>query len=797
MKTSDYIYISGKRKDQRVPSRVLEEIIHQQIQAGHRKLEIEAYGQHGIGGRLWDARTGEINIRIIGHSGQRTGSLGNANTRIEIMGPASDDIGWLNAGAEIIVHGNTSNGAMNGAAQGKVYVGGSIGARGMTMTKRNPRFEPPELWVLGSAGDYFGEFMAGGIAVVCGHGFNGKGFGEEGFDGKGFGEREGVLGHRPLVGMVGGKVFVRGSAKGFSQKDAKIVPLSDEDWDWLIPNLESFLEKIKNPELLTSLSDRSTWQILTAKSPQEKANGSEKPSMSWFRDQVWDKELGRGGLIGDLQETEKETIPLIAKADLRRYVPVWEQGKYISPCQAACPTGIPIQDRWAMVRADNIDDAISMGLEYTPFPATVCGYLCPSPCMASCTRNLSTMSPIDVRLLGRAGKDIKPPKLARASKKKIAVIGAGPGGISAAWHLTLAGHSTTLFETGKAIGGKISSVIPGSRIPLETFETELKRIKSLIPDIHLEQEIDKKEFIKIKNDYDFTIVAAGAKKPRTLPIPGIETAIYANDFLKTAKQNNVKPDKKITPGKKVVIIGAGNVGCDVATEAHRLGARDITLIDVQKPAAFGREKEDAQNCGAIFKWPVLTREITPKGVLLQDGELIPADTVVISIGEMPDLDFLGDELSIENGFVAVDTFGRTSDNQVFALGDVVGPGLITDAIGAGKRAAKTIDQIIAGKSPDQGELLPIIDKDRISLEYYDPGKQADDLHQCGDDCASCGSCRDCGICVAICPEAAIERRDLQGSGFEYIVDPDKCIGCGFCHGACPCGIWDLIPNTPI
>jgi len=164
---------------------------------------------------------------------------------------------------------------------------------------------------------------------------------------------------------------------------------------------------------------------------------------------------------------------------------------------------------------------------------------------------------------------------------------------------------------------------------------------------------------------------------------------------------------------------------------------------------------------------------------------------------MPDLDFLGDELFIENGFVSVDKFGRTSDQKVFALGDVVGPGLITDAIGAGKRTAKAIDQIIEGKSPDQGELLPMIDKERISLEYYDPRKQADDLTQCGEDCASCGNCRDCGICVAICPEAAIERRELQGSGFEYIVDPDKCIGCGFCKGACPCGIWDLIPNTPI
>ena len=524
--------------------------------------------------------------------------------------------------------------------------------------------------------------------------------------------------------------------------------------------------------------------------PQEKTEGPGLPSMSWFRDQVWDQELGRGGLIGDLQETEKETVPLITKGEMRRYIPVWEQGRYISPCQASCPTGIPVQDRWAMVRADNIDEAISMGLEYTPFPATVCGYLCPSPCMASCTRNMSYMSPIDVRLLGRAGQEVKPPKPARKSKKKVAVIGAGPGGISAAWHLTLKGHTPTVYDTGKQVGGKIASVIPESRVPADTLTAELDRVKSFIKDIRLEQEIDADTFYKIKNDYDFTVVAAGAKKPRTLPVKGIEKAVYANDFLEESKADKVKP------GKKVVIIGAGNVGCDVATEAHRLGAEEITLIDVQKPAAFGTEKEDAEECGAVFRWPLFTKEITAKGVLLQDGELLEADTVVVSIGDVPDLSFLGDELDQEHGFIRVDKNGRTSDSRVFAIGDAVGIGLITDAIGAGKRAAFSIDRIISGKSPDLDELKPMVDKERVTLAYYDPRQDANNLDSCGQDCASCGNCRDCGICVAVCPEAAISRAE-EGAGFEYVVDPEKCIGCGFCKGACPCGIWDLVPNTPL
>ncbi len=776
MTENRFIKISGKKGDKRIPSRVLEEIIHQHVKEGHTKLEIEGYGQHGIGGRLWEIENSRIDIRVTGQSGQRAGSLGNANTHIEIMGPASDDVGWLNAGANIIVHGNASNGVMNGAAQGKVLIGGSIGARGMTMTKRNPRFEPPELWVLGTAGDYFGEFMAGGIAVICGHNADSS---------------VETLGHRPLVGMVGGKVFVRGEIQNFSQKDAKISLISDEQWNWLLVNLEEFLKKINKKDLLESFSQRSQWQLIEAKSPYEKSLGSEQPDMSWFREHVWDKELGRGGLIGDLMETIKGTIPIITRGDLRRYVPVWEQGKYMAPCQAACPTGIPVQKRWNMVRLDNIDEAISMGLEYTPFPATVCGYLCPSPCMASCTRHTNYMAPIDVRLLGKAGENIKLPKPSQKSKKKIAVIGAGPAGISAAWHLTLQGHTPTIFDTGDTIGGKISSIIPDSRIPQETLEAELKRVKELIPDIKLNQTINSKSFIKIKADYDFTIVAAGAKKSRSLPIQGIEKAIFANDFLEKSKKD------KINPGKNVVIIGAGNVGCDIATEAYRLGARNIRMIDVQRPAAFGKEREDAEAIGATFKWPCFTEKITGKGVELQDGEVLKADTVIISIGDIPDLDFLDDKIKIKNGFITVGKYYQSSDKKVFAIGDVAGPGLITDAIGAGKKAAQNIDAIIQEKELEQEEILPQIDKQRINLAYYNPLQIADSIADCGSDCASCGQCRDCGICVAICPEGAIERVETAQEDFEYRVDPELCIGCGFCKGACPCGIWDLIPNTPM
>ncbi|MBZ4659311.1 MAG: FAD-dependent oxidoreductase, partial [Desulfacinum sp.] len=288
-------WISGKEQGHRLESRILEERIQKAVAQGHRVLEVEAFGQHGIGGRLWKAGDDRVLVKVHGSPGQRVGSMGFPNTTVEILGPASDDVGWLNAGAEIIVHGHAGNGVANAMAQGKVYVAGNIGARGMTMTKHNPRFDPPELWVLGSVGDYFAEFMAGGIAVICGHRPQNP---------------ENVLGYRPCVGMVGGRIFFRGPHGGFSQADAKLVPLSDDDWHWLVKNLQVFLEKIGKPELFSQFADRKEWQLLAARSPQEKATAPRR-SMSAFRAEVWDKELGRGGLIGDLTDLDRSPIPLI------------------------------------------------------------------------------------------------------------------------------------------------------------------------------------------------------------------------------------------------------------------------------------------------------------------------------------------------------------------------------------------------------------------------------------------------------------------------------------------------------
>jgi NADPH-dependent glutamate synthase beta subunit-like oxidoreductase/glutamate synthase domain-containing protein 3/NAD-dependent dihydropyrimidine dehydrogenase PreA subunit len=770
-----YQIISGKSDGLRVETRVLEEQIQDAVAQGRRFLHIDAFGQHGIGGRLWQAQNETVHLKIFGHPGQRVGSMGFPNTHIEVMGPASDDVGWLNAGAEIVVHGNAGNGTANAMAQGKIFVAGNIGARGMTMTKNNPRFDPPQLWVLGSAGDYFGEFMAGGVAVVCGYEAQNP---------------DDILGYRPFVGMVGGKVFFRGPQSSYSRADAKLVPIGDQDWKWLTENLAKFLEQIGRPELLRTFDDQSQWQLLIARSPQEKAARPVR-SMNSFCRQVWEQELGNGGLIGDISQMDRTTVGLIGTGQLRRYVPTWQNRQYAAPCEASCPTGIPVQERWRLIREGRIDEAVDLALAYTPFPASVCGYLCPNLCMQSCTRQISAMAPVDVTQLGQASIQAKLPDLPPEGENRIAVIGGGPAGISVAWQLRQAGHRVTIYEMAKDLGGKFSRVIPESRIPKKVISKELKRIKDVLPHVHLRQPLKREEIQQLRDDFDFIVIATGAQKPKILPVPGNQHAILALDFLVAAKSNKTKA------GKRVVIIGAGNVGCDVAAEAHRLGADEITLLDVQEPASFGKERQAAEAAGAQFRWPVFIQEVSQDGVNLTTGEQIPADMVVVSIGDMPDLDFIPDDIATSDGFVQVNAQYQTTDPKIFAIGDVVRPGLLTDAIGSGRIVAQAICDMLAGKVPTL-QRRPMISRDRISLEYFDPRiSEYADLDHCSSQCSSCGACRDCGICVSICPQSAIHRQGQGEHDYEYVVDEKLCIGCGFCAGACPCGVWDLVENESL
>ena len=748
-------------------------------------LTLEPYGQHNIGIRL--QREGGLNLTVSGPSGQRLGCMGLPGTTITCNGATSDDVGYLNIGAEITVLGDATNGACNAMANGKVFIAGSIGARGLTMTKWNPSYEKPELWILGSTGDSFAEFNCGGIAVVCG--INPK-------------SPDNVLGYRPCVGMVGGTIYFRGKTDdSFPRANAKQTDPDDSQWQWLQENMVNFLTKISRMDLLETLAVREEWHILLAVTPQERALMWSGPMpMSEFRNNHWNKAFG-GDPLSDLAPgLDRSPIDTIVSGDLRRKKPYWANCESAAPCTYYCPIHIPTVERLSLIREGRIDEAYEMLLRYTPLPASVCGSVCPNLCMENCSRQ-GVDDSIDVQVLGQSVNNLKSPEPAESLGKKVAVIGGGPAGMNVAWQLALSGIEADIFEQDTVLGGKLAQVIPWERLPQAIWDQEIKRFRET-PNIsvNLDVSMTSGKFSELQEKYDYVVIAVGTHEPRRILFPGNEKVIAALDFLKSAKSDSLP---KVN--KEVVVIGAGNVGCDVACEAYSLGAENVTLVDIQKPLAFGQEKDAAEALGAKFRWPVRTKEVTDKGLVTSDDEIIPAQTVIISIGDVPALSFLPETVeTITVGgaaWITTDKAHVTSNAKILAVGDVEKPGLATHALGAGKTAADYIIADLKGIEwkPFAKQVIP---QKALTITHYVPDETGKTEKEQADRCLSCASCRDCHLCETICPTGAISRIELKQdpaeigqfdtkTSYEYISDDTKCIACGFCADTCPCGIWSM------
>ncbi len=771
--------IKGNIDGKRVSSKDLEERIQKAIKDGARDISVTAEGQHGIGGRIWPCE-GKIKVTIEGTSGQRVGSMGMEGTEILVKGSTSDDTGWLNCGAVITVLGDVANGAHNAGAQGKLYVQGGGGARCDTMTKKNPRFADLESWYFRGVGDSFAEFKAGGIAVVCG------------VDPR---DPEDILGYRPCVGMVGGTIYFRGPIKEYSKADVKLVDLTPQDWEWLTTNMKPYLQAIDRMSRYKELTkDINAWKKLISFTPAEKAKtrGKLKMGLTEFRLNMWEKEVGKGGMFGAYLTHDRTVLPYITTSEDRRWKPVWNNDKYLPPCAYACPSRIPSHKRASLIRQGRTAEALALVLQYSPLPATVCGTVCPNLCMTDCTRG-RVDQPLNIKEYGTAALNLKAPKKAKSTGHSIAIIGGGPGGLSAAWQLGLKGHSVDLYEASGKIGGKLEMCIPRERLPKKILDKELSRFAEIGVNVQVKSAVDKKKFAKIYKDHDVVVIAVGAHEGRVIPFPGHEDVVAGIDYL---KEVNFGKPRNLT-GKKVVVIGAGNVGMDIACQAYDHGADSVIAVDVQKPAAFGKEMELASSKGTQILYPKVTERYDAKAkkLFFKDGTSLNADMVIISIGEKPELDFLPQSINTERGYITVNDLGQTSDVKVFAIGDATKPGLVTHAIGQGKVAADVINSQLMNFDymPEERQVIPY---EKIKTQYYEvcrvdakfsPKKEANR-------CMSCGSCRDCGMCVESCYYGAITRKTLPNKSYEYVVDETKCIGCGFCAGTCPCGVWEMVEN---
>ena len=654
-------------------------------------------------------------------------------------------------------------------ASGKIFVGGRAGTRSGSLMKHNPLYDAPEFWVLKSCGSFSFEFMSGGIGVICGYDCT---------------SGESVMGDRSCVGMVGGTLYFRGPVSGVSKKDVKILPLAAADIAFLEGGMEQFLSYIDRPGLRAELSQWAEWQKIVPLTYDERPKKANSDLCS-FRNHQWVE----GGIFGDVCTDDYKVVGLVASGLFRQRVPVWENERYSAPCEYNCPASIPTQKRFNLLREGNIDEAYRLVLDYTPFPGSVCGSVCPNPCMDECSRQSLDIS-AQIGQLGLYSQEITLAGPKEKTGRKVAVIGGGAAGLTAAWQLARKGHQVTVYEQDENMGGKMEQVIPRGRLAPEILARELKRIQDMGVKFKTGVRVERELFDSLRATHDAIVVATGAHIPRVFPWPGSERVVKGLDFLKAVNRG-----ERPTVGKRVVVIGCGNSGMDAAVGAYQMGAEKVTCIDVQKPAAFAKEIEHVEVLGGVLLWPVMTKEITAEGLIATDGSFYPADTIIITVGETPDLSFLPKEIPLERGCLQpAGDYGVAAG--VFTAGDTIRPGRLVDAIGAANQAAESIHAWLTGGEYASSKKT-VVPTGRLHTAYFAkcgscelPAAEQD--HQ---RCISCGTCRDCHMCEKSCPEKAISRIIRADGSYQYVSNADRCIGCGICAGMCPCGIWNMTANA--
>lgn len=769
MKMLDINTITGH---QRMSTETLLRMIEAAVKAGETDFRIQASGQHDIGGPLWNQEGRTLHFEIT-NAGQRAGAMCLPHTEIYLEDSAPADVGWLNSGGTIVVRGDAGDTTGHCAAGGLIYIGGRTGTRSGSLMKHDPLYEPPQLWILKNTGSFSFEFMGGGIAVVCGWDC------EEGCS---------VLGERSCVGMLGGVVYFRGKA-GSHTDEVQEKELHEEDIQFLQKGMPGFLKAVKRSDLQEALCDWTSWHKMVPLTYEEKLARRHPQNVRDFRLHEW----VRGGIFSDVCQDDFQVHTLVETGLYRLRVPVWENHRFSAPCEAACPAGIPTQKRYGLIREGRKEEAQQMVLAYTPFPASVCGYLCPHPCMQACARG-SLDEPIRIAMLGRDSLLTEPAPPHPPTGKKIAVIGGGAAGLSAAWQLVRRGHEVTVYEADAHMGGKMEQVIPRDRLPASVLQAELDRIERAGVHFICSYQVDAEKFQRIREHSDAVIAATGGYRKRVLTCDGAERAVDCLSYLAAVNQGRKPPT-----GRCVIVIGAGDSGMDAARTAYRMGADKVICLARSVPRASREEINDFLERGGEVLTHFQPASITEKGMQSEDGRTAEGDMVIQAIGEEPVLDYLSGAESVDlyQGTWLLPRRDSSVLPGVFAAGDAVHPGRLVDAVAAGARAAHFADAYVMGKEASPFVKAPAVSPDRIHSAFFQKFRRDEMPEGAAGDvlrCMSCGTCRSCDICIEACPRGAISKRQTRDGGFELVSDPEKCIGCGICEGVCPCGIWRLTEN---
>jgi NADPH-dependent glutamate synthase beta subunit-like oxidoreductase len=548
--------------------------------------------------------------------------------------------------------------------------------------------------------------------------------------------------------------------------------------------------------------------------------------------------------------TQEKGQDLFPTGNWRSIRPVYRDK--LPPCNNACGTNEKIQGYLDLVKRGKYLDAYALIKEDMPFPS-VTGRVCYHPCETACNRGQYDEA-ISIRaverFLGDLGQALQRDvvKPGKPNGKKVAVVGSGPAGHSAAYQLARLGYKVTILEKSPKAGGLNRGGIPDWVLPQDVLDREIERLIELGIAIKTNTEVGKDvSWDSLKKDYDAVVLAVGLTEPNSVRAEGEnkQGVIYGLPFLRDIGMGT----SKVKLGARVAVIGGGNTAIDCAREALRQGAVEVTMITVEGnpkempcvpedlhdmleegvelingkavTAVLGNgrvealELHPAKFSGAINASPItINKDVA--------AEKFAVDNVIIAVGQHASLAWLPAEFKTERGSIKIDRFGRLGDTNFFAAGDIVQLGsgqplMVVNAVGDGKRVAFNLDKALRGEAlePRTIAIDVIVDLNRMNMTYFPhfPRVKQDMLNptsrkktqdevilafteeQAVEEagrCFSCGTCNACDNCYLVCPEPCIARSDRSNGLYKILVD--YCKGCRVCIEECPTGCLEGVPE---
>lgn len=508
----------------------------------------------------------------------------------------------------------------------------------------------------------------------------------------------------------------------------------------------------------------------------------------------------------------------------------------LPPCNAGCPAGENIQAWLGLVKSGNPEAAWRQLTIDNPFPA-IHGRVCYHPCEAACNR-VDLDGAVSIhgveRFLGdqaiEHGWAFDPPPA--SSGHRVLVVGSGPSGLAAAYHLVRLGHAVTVRDVGAEPGGMMRYGIPTYRLPRTVLDAEIDRLRALGVVIEQGHRVEDLGAEMREGPFDAVFVAVGAHLSTRIDIPNQDASrvMDAVEFLRGAASGTQAP-----LAGRVAVYGGGNTAMDAARVARRMGADDTVIVyrrTREQMPAHESEAQDAEEEGIRINWlrtissmgdadlTVEVQELDEHGRPHGTGrfETLEADTVILALGQASDTGFLQDIPGIEfqgdTVQVAKDTL-MTGAPGIFAGGDAVpSQRTVTVGVGHGKRAARAIDAWLRGGSVHHAPKHALASLDQLNLWYFgvhdrreevglDPATRVQTFDEVltglsrteavfeAGRCLSCGNCFECDGCLGACPEDAVIK---LGVGLRYEFDDARCTGCGACYRQCPVHAIAMIPE---